>query len=76
MTRRDSGAESKMSLGAVEVGDTSRLEGRESERCRRDVNARLTAMRAISKCLARQLRDGSSAVEHGELLYDEHGLPK
>ena len=30
----------------------------------------------IGKRCARQLRDGPSAVEHGDWLYDENGLPK
>ena len=47
-----------------------------SVRRERSVDARLRAMRAISERCARQLRDGPSAVEHGDFLYDEHGLPK
>ena len=46
------------------------------ERRQRSVDARLKEMRAISERCARQLRDGPSAVEHGDFLYDEHGLPK
>ena len=42
----------------------------------RSADARLEEMRAISERCARQLRDGPSAVEHGDFLYDEHGLPK
>ena len=42
----------------------------------RNVDERLQEMRAISKRCASQLRDGPPAVEHGDLLYDEHGLPK
>ena len=47
------------------------------ERVRRErrVEERLRAMRAISQRTARMLRDGPSAVEHGDLLYDERGLP-
>ena len=37
---------------------------------------RLQALRAISKRAARMLRDGLPAVEYGDLLYDERGLPK
>ena len=47
-----------------------------SVRRERSVYARLKKMRAISERCARQLRDGSSAIEHGDFLYDEHGLPK
>lgn len=43
---------------------------------RRSVEERLKEIRAISKRCARNLRDGPSAVEHGDFLYDEHGLPK
>ncbi len=46
------------------------------ERRQRSVDARLKEMRAISERCAGQLRDGPSAVEHGDFLYDEHGLPK
>ncbi|MDE2768413.1 MAG: type II toxin-antitoxin system VapB family antitoxin [Chloroflexota bacterium] len=46
------------------------------ERRKRGVEERLKKMRAISKRCARSLRDGPSAVEHGDFLYDEHGLPK
>ena len=42
----------------------------------RSAEERLQEMRAISKRCARQLRDGPSAIEHGNFLYDEHGLPK
>ena len=33
-------------------------------------------MRAIAERCAKLLRDGPSAVEHGDFLYDERGLPK
>ena len=42
----------------------------------RSAEERLQEMRATSKRCARQLRDGPSAIEHGNFLYDEHGLPK
>ena len=58
---------------AVTVALKERLE---RERRKRNVEERLQAMRAISQRTARMLRDGPSAVEHGDLLYDEHGLPK
>ena len=41
----------------------------------RDIQERLKRMRAISKSFAASLRDGPSAVEHGDVLYDERGLP-
>ena len=58
---------------AVTVALRERLERVRHER---SVEERLQAMRATSKRTARMLRDGPSAVEHGDLLYDERGLPK
>lgn len=44
---------------------------------RREVEERLTEMRIISKRCAAMIRnDWPSAVEHGDYLYDERGLPK
>ena len=56
--------------GAVTVALRERLE-RE-----RKVQAKLRAMRVIAKRCAALSRDGLSAVEHGDFLYDERGLPK
>ena len=42
----------------------------------REIQERLKRMRAISKSFAASLRDGPSAVEHGDVLYDERGLPE
>ena len=42
----------------------------------REIAERLKRMRAISKHIAKHLRLGPSAVEHGDFLYDENGLPK
>ena len=42
----------------------------------RTIQERLRKMRAIPKRCAALLRDGPSAVEHGDFLYDERGLPK
>ena len=56
--------------GAITVALRQRLE-RE-----REIAERLKRMRAISKRIAKHLRPGPSAVEHGDCLYDEHGLPK
>ena len=58
---------------AVTVALKERLERVRRER---NVEERLQSMRAISQRTARLLRDGPSAVEHGDLLYDERGLPK
>ena len=51
--------------GAITVALRERLE-REK---------RLRRMRAISKRVAKSLRPGPSALEHGDFLYDERGLP-
>ena len=37
---------------------------------------RLKKMRAISQRTARLLREGGPPVDHGDLIYDERGLPK
>lgn len=37
---------------------------------------RLKRMRVISQRTARLLREGGPPVDHGDLLYDERGLPK
>ncbi len=59
--------------GAITVALEERLE---RERRQRGVDARLREMRAIAERCAKLLRDGPSAVEHGDFLYDERGLPK
>ena len=59
--------------GAITVALKERLE---RERRERSVEARVREMRAIGQRCARLLRDGPSAVEHGDFLYDERGLPK
>ena len=59
--------------GAITVALRERLE---REKHARSVEARLKKIRAIAKRCARDLRPGPSAVEHGDLLYDERGLPK
>ena len=59
--------------GAVTVALRERLE---RERRERSVETRLQRLRAIRKRCAGMLKgDGTSAVEHGDLLYDERGLP-
>ena len=59
--------------GAVTVALRERLE---RERRERSVETRLRRLRAIRKRCAGMLKgDGPSAVEHGDLLYDERGLP-
>ena len=55
---------------AVTVALRERLERQ------REIAERLKRMRAISKRAAKMLREGGPPIDHGELLYDEHGLPK
>ena len=59
--------------GAITVALEERLE---RERHGRSVETRLREMRAISERCADLLRDGPSATDHGDFLYDERGLPK
>ena len=59
--------------GAITVALKERLE---RERRERSVEARLQRMRAIARRCSEFLQDGPSAVEHGDFLYDERGLPK
>ena len=58
---------------AVNVALKERLERVRRER---SVEERLRRMRAISHRTAKMLRDGPPTVDHGDLLYDERGLPK
>lgn len=59
--------------GAITVALRERLD-RESHR--RGANRLARELRAIGRRCANLLQPGPSAVEHGDLLYDEHGLPK
>lgn len=59
--------------GAITVALRERLE---RERRRRGIEARARELRAIAERCARLMGPGPSAVEHGDLLYDELGLPK
>ena len=56
--------------GAITVALRERL-ARE-----RSAEARVQRLLAIGKRCASMLRDGPSAVEHGDFLYDERGLPR
>ena len=59
--------------GAVTVALRERLE---RERRERSIETRLQRLRAIRKRCAGMLKgDGPSAIEYGDLLYDERGLP-
>lgn len=59
--------------GAITVALKERLE---RERHERSVEARLKRMRVISDRCAKLLREGGPPIDHGDLLYDERGLPK
>ena len=48
----------------------------ERERRLRSAETRLREMRAIAERCANLLGPGPSAVEHGDVLYDERGLPR
>lgn len=59
--------------GAITVALRERLA---RERRRRDADALARELHAIGQRCASLLEPGPSAVEHGDLLYDEHGLPR
>ena len=59
--------------GAITVALRERLE---RERRERGHEQRLSNIRAVSRRCAALLKPGVSAVEHGDLLYNESGLPK
>lgn len=59
--------------GAITVALRERLE---REKRRRDADALVRDLRAIGQRCAGFLRLGPSAVEHGDLLYGERGLPR
>ena len=59
--------------GAITVALRERLE---RERRARGAARRLREMRAIAERCARLLGPGPSAVEHGDVLYDDRGLPR
>ena len=59
--------------GAITVALKERLEREKSER---STEARVERLLAIGRHCASTLGDGPSAIEHGDFLYDERGLPK
>lgn len=59
--------------GAVTVALRERLE---REKRHRGADALARELHAIGQRCASLLRPGPSAIEHGDLLYDEQGLPK
>ena len=59
--------------GAITAALSERLQREKRER---DAEALAADLHAIGKRCAALLGPGPSAVEHGDFLYDEHGLPK
>ena len=59
--------------GAITVALRERLE---REHRRRGAETRSRELRAIAERCAELMGRGPSAVEHGEMLYDERGLPR
>ena len=59
--------------GAITVALQERLE---REKRLRDADVRAQKLRAIAERCAKLLGPGPSAVEHGDILYDERGLPR
>ena len=59
--------------GAITVALEERLR---REQRRRQADAVARDLVAIGQRCAKLLGDGPSAVDHGDLLYDERGLPK
>lgn len=59
--------------GAITIALRERLE---RERRRRDAEALARELGAIGERCASLLGPGPSSVEHGDLLYDERGLPR
>ena len=58
--------------GAITVALRERLD---RQRRIRDAEHRLQEMRAIADRCARLLASGPSAIDHGDALYDDQGLP-
>ncbi len=59
--------------GAITIALKERLEREKRER---SAEVRIRELHAIGQRCARLLGDGPSSVTHGDLLYDERGLPK
>lgn len=59
--------------GAITVALRERLE---REQHARGVEARVQKMRATAERCAELLAPGPSAEQHGDVLYDERGLPR
>ena len=64
---------SEIMTGAITIALRERLE---RERRQRSVEARVREQRSTGQRCARLLSDGPLSIEHGDLLYGEHCLPK
>ena len=73
LARELAGMTGETMTAAITIALGDRLE-RERRRLRADVLAR--ELHVIGQRCAKLLGPGPSAVEHGELLYDERGMPK
>ncbi len=58
---------------AITVALRERLE---REQRKRDIASRSRELRAIAERCAALMDPGPPAIDHGDLLYDERGLPK
>ncbi len=58
--------------GAITVALRERLA---REKRRRDLDAGIDDLLAIGRRCSRSLEPGPSAIEHGDLLHDDRGLP-
>ena len=59
--------------GAITVALRERLK---REKRKRGVETRARELRAIAERCAKLMGPGPSAIEHGDMLHDERGLPK
>ena len=61
---------------SVSINAESRASHVASERKRESAETLARQLTAIGRHCASLLKDGPSAAEHGDWLYDENGLPK
>ena len=59
--------------GAITAALRERLQREKHER---SIEVRVRRLRAIAERCSKLLGPGPSAAEHGDVLYDERGLPK
>ena len=59
--------------GAITIALKERLQ---REKLLRDADALMRDIRAIAERCAKLIGPGVASTDHGDLLYDEHGLPK